>query len=224
MPTYPRLSTPSGTTIVPRRTKGVVLDSTLALGRDGSVRAGPTARSGAQAAASTTATPTSSTRLRADVYTEHPPVREQVQARGVGQLHLARAIRIHEPQLGAAGHRAVEDDLLAVGRPRRGRVEDGIVGELQLSRAVGIHDADLEVRAAPPAHEDDPRAVRGPGSSAFFLCVESQTRQPGAVRVHDVDLRGNRVELIVRDVVPREGDPLPVRGPIRIVVDRVGTV
>src|SRR5690348_2413826 len=224
MPTYPCLSTPSGMMIVPRRMKGVVLDSTLAPRRDRSVRAGPTTRSGAQAAASSAATPTSWARLRADVYTEHPPVREQVQARGVGQLHLSRAIWIHEPELEVAGHGPVEHDLLAVERPRRGRVEDGIVGELQLSRAVGVHNADLEVRAAPPAHEDDASAVRGPGGSALFLYVESQTREPGAVRVHGVDLRGNGVELIVGDVVPGEGNPVPVRGPIRIVVDRVGTV
>ena len=54
---------------------------------------------------------------------------------------------------------------------------DGIVGKLDLARAVRVHDADLEVRSASPAHEDDARAVRGPGRSPLLLDVVRQARR-----------------------------------------------
>jgi hypothetical protein len=152
-------------------------------------------------------------------------------------LCLARAVRIHHPELGSACSRrpdSVEHDPAAVWGPGRRQVTE--VRRSQLlrwvgRRSVGVFHTDVEDRgsAAGPTTEGQPAAVRGPCRCPLLVVVVGQPLGcPRPIRADDVDLGRIRCERrgrwIIADVVGRVRDVLPFRRPVGVVVDLVWTV
>jgi hypothetical protein len=85
-------------------------------------------------------------------------------ARPKGQLHLIRAIGVHDERMLIAAalcpHRPVEQDLLAVGGEGGSPLNQIIGDELhRQTGAIGVDHADFETGTTSPAGKDNPRPM-----------------------------------------------------------------
>src|SRR5215469_330165 len=85
-----------------------------------------------------------------------------ITARTSGQLSLVFAARVHHEELLAAAARRAEDQIAAIGGPRRIDVVATSGGELQRLAAARAHDEDLE-RATDAPDVRDPITLGRPG-------------------------------------------------------------
>ena len=127
------------------------------------------------------------------------PRGEHLVRRRRGELALAAAVGVHDPQVEVAAILRQRDvsDLFAVRRPARMLLETGVVAQRQRILAVGIHHPDV-ARAVRLGHEDDLGAVRG--DDRMILVGGSFRKLAGvfAVTVDDPDFARRQEPRLLR--------------------------
>src|SRR6266702_4916856 len=104
-----------------------------------------------------------------------------------GQLFLRLAVPVGEEEVGVAGARGGEDEIAAVGRPRRVLVAPR--GGDRLGTAP-VRGGDHDLEAAPAARRPgEAIALRRPRGRRVVAPRRRDARDPAAVEAHDVDLR-----------------------------------
>src|SRR5213076_358741 len=118
------------------------------------------------------------------------PGRRGIITRTAGQLFLSLPVPVGEEEMGMAGARRGEDEIAAVGRPRRVLVAPRGGDRLGTAPVRG-GDHDLEA-AAPARRPGETIALRRPGGRRVVAPRRRDAREPAAVEAHDVDLRRAR--------------------------------
>ena len=117
----------------------------------------------------------------------------------VRDLAHARAVGVHDVELGLAAAGAHEGDVAAVRREHGGEVLRRIRRQPPLALAIHVHHVDVPVAGA-VALQDDLLAIWRPGGFEARLRIVRQLTDALPIRIHDEHLRHSR------GAVAHEGD------------------